>query len=53
MAADLYEKILSSLRSINADIIKLNRIKNENDIKTKKRIIIEDLDKIEKNNNER
>ena len=48
MAADLYEKILSSLRSIDADIIKLNRIKNENDIKTKKRIIIEDLDKIEK-----
>ena len=48
MAADLYEKILSSLRGINADIIKLNRIKNENDIKTKKRIIIEDLDKIEK-----
>ena len=48
MAADLYEKILSSLRSIDADIIKLNRIKNENDIKTKKRIIVEDLDKIEK-----
>ena len=47
MAADLYEKILSSLRSINADIINLNRFKNENDIKTKKRIIIEDLDKIE------
>ena len=48
MAADLYEKILSSLRSINADIIKLNRIKNENDIKTKKRIMIEDLDNIKK-----
>ena len=36
MAANLYEKILSSLRGINADIIKLNRIKNENDIKKQK-----------------
>ena len=48
MAADLYEKILSSLRGIYFDIVNLNRIKNKVDFKTKKRIIIEDLDKIEK-----
>ena len=37
MAADLYEKILSSLRGINADIINLTRITNENDIKNKRK----------------
>ena len=36
MAADSYEKILLSLRGINADIINLSGIKKKVDLETKK-----------------